>query len=111
MTRPLSAFFVAIALGTVATLVSGPAAAWGRLGHRLVADLAWDDLTPKARSEVDALLAGEAEPTLAGIANWADELREHDPDLGRRSSKWHYVNIAEDGCVYDQAVHCPNGSD
>ena len=90
-------------------LVPQPAHAWGRLGHRLVAALAWDELTPQVRARITELLAGEADPTLPGIANWADELREHDPDLGKRSSRWHYVNIAEDDCHYDAAKHCKGG--
>ena len=103
MTRPFFVLLLAL------VLVPADALAWGRLGHRLVAALAWDELTPTTRARIDALLAGEPDPTLPGIASWADELREHDPALGKRSSKWHYVNIAEDGCVYQQALHCPNG--
>ncbi|BDU17919.1 S1/P1 nuclease [Lysobacter auxotrophicus] len=91
------------------SLVPQPAHAWGRLGHRLVAALAWDDLTPQARARIAMLLEGEADPTLPGIASWADELREHDPDLGKRTGRWHYVNIAEDGCHYDAATHCKGG--
>lgn len=83
--------------------------AWGPKGHRLLAGLAATELTPRARSEVSRLLHGEAEPTLAGVANWADALREHDPDLGKRSARWHYVNLAEDDCVYQPATQCPNG--
>lgn len=90
-------------------VVAAPAAAWGKLGHRLVAALAWDELSPAARSAVAELLAGEADPTLPGIAVWADELRANDPDLGRRSAKWHYVNIAEHDCAYDAARACPGG--
>ncbi|HEY0504281.1 MAG TPA: S1/P1 nuclease [Lysobacter sp.] len=100
---------LAFLLAFASLFVSLDAAAWGRLGHRLVAALAWDDLTPQARAQIGALLEGEADPTLPGIASWADELREHDPDLGKRSSKWHYVNIAEDDCRYQQLKHCPNG--
>ena len=98
-----------LAATLVLLLVPHDAFAWGRLGHRLVAALAWDDLTPATRARIAQLLEGEADPTLPGIASWADELREHDPDLGKRSSKWHYVNIAEDDCQYLQAKHCPNG--
>lgn len=85
-----------------------PTRAWGQLGHRLVATLAEDELSPAARAEVTRLLAGEAEPTLPGIANWADELRGHDADLGRRSARWHYVNLAEQGCTYDAGRDCRN---
>ncbi|AKC88169.1 endonuclease [Pseudoxanthomonas suwonensis] len=86
-----------------------PAQAWGPLGHRLVARLAEPDLTPQARATVARLLAGEPEPTLPGIANWADELRSSDPGLGRRSARWHYVNLDGDGCGYDAARDCPRG--
>ncbi|MDQ3205556.1 MAG: S1/P1 nuclease [Pseudomonadota bacterium] len=105
MLRPL----VLACLLILLTAFAGPAAAWGKLGHRLVAALAWDDLDPQARAEVAGLLEGEAEPTLAGVAVWADELRANDPDLGKRSAKWHYVNIAEHDCRYDAALACPGG--
>src|SRR5687768_16651367 len=99
-----------LALALALLVVPQQAHAWGRLGHRLVAALAWDDLTPQARAQIADLLKDEADPTLPGIASWADELREHDPDLGKRSSSWHYVNIAEDDCHYDTAKHCRNGN-
>ena len=68
-----------------------------------------DELSPAARVSVAELLAGEADATLPGIAVWADDLRANDPDLGRRSAKWHYVNIAEHDCAYDAARACPGG--
>lgn len=104
MTRLISALLITL------LVLPADAYAWGRLGHRLVAALAWDDLTPATRAQIARLLEGEADPTLPGIASWADELREHDPDLGKRSSKWHYVNIGEDDCHYDAAKHCANGN-
>lgn len=96
---------IALACVTVAL----PGFAWGPQGHRLVAGLADAELSPEARREVSRLLAGEADPSLVGIANWADELREKDPELSRRSSQWHYVNIAESDCEYLANRDCPNG--
>jgi hypothetical protein len=62
---------------------------------------------------VARLLRGAPEPTLAGVSNWADELRDNpdaaDPDLGKRSARWHYVNLAEDDCGYRPPAHCPDG--
>ena len=84
--------------------------AWGFQGHRLVGRIAEARLTPGARTEVDRLLAAEPEPTLAGVAPWADQLRSADPRLGKRTAGWHYVNIAEDGCHYQAAKHCPDGN-
>lgn len=93
-----------------ALVMSAPAHAWGKLGHRLVAQIAERDLTPAARAEVARLLAGEPDPTLSGVATWADELRERDPDLGRRSAPWHYVNIGESNCRYSAPRDCPGGN-
>jgi len=97
-------------LGVVAALaLPSSVLAWGKAGHRLVAQLAERDLDPAVRAQIDALLVGEPDPTLAGVAAWADELRERDPGLGRRSAKWHYVNIGESNCRYSAARDCPGG--
>lgn len=106
MTR---SFFIVCIVAALSAVLSPQARAWGPLGHRLVGHLAERDLSPKARAEVARLLRGEAEPTLAGVANWADDLRGSDPGLGRRSSRWHYANLAEDGCRYDAARDCKGG--
>lgn len=99
--------------GALAALPSADAFAWGAVGHRTVGALAATELTPATRAEVARLLHGEADPTLAGVANWADDLRDHppadDPDLGKRTSRWHYVNLAEDDCGYAPPKHCPTG--
>lgn len=95
---------------TALTLSPHPAWGWGRMGHRLVASLAETELTPAARAEVSRLLEGEAEPTLAGVAAWADDLRSNDPGLGRRSSPWHYVNLGEEQCVYQAGRDCKGGN-
>lgn len=94
---------------TAAVLIPGPAYAWGPLGHRLVARLADDQLTPQARAQIAELLSDEAEPTLAGVANWADDLRANDPDMGKRTSRWHYVNIGSPDCAYEVERDCRNG--
>ncbi|MCE7033547.1 S1/P1 nuclease [Lysobacter sp. GX 14042] len=98
------------ALAALVVLAPSLAFAWGPQGHRLVADVAWNELAPETRTQVQRLLQGEPDPTLAGIANWADQLRELDPDLGRRSAGWHYVNIGEDECHYHPSTACPDGN-
>ena len=87
-----------------------PAQAWGPLGHRLVARLAQAQLAPPAQAEVERLLATEGLQSLADIATWADELRGSDPGLGRRSARWHYINLGELGCRYDRDAACPGGN-
>ncbi|MEK0265040.1 S1/P1 nuclease [Stenotrophomonas rhizophila] len=100
----------ATVLALALTLVSTDALAWGAQGHRLVARIAETRLTPQTQAEVDRLLVAEPDPTLHAIAPWADELRAKDPDLGKRSAGWHYVNIGEDKCHYNVRKHCKNGN-
>ncbi|TWI07968.1 hypothetical protein IP93_02575 [Lysobacter ruishenii] len=111
----------ALALATLVALPA-PALAWSAMGHRLVAALADDELTDAARSQIKGLLAdtgqqegegplqGETGMLLPAIATWADELRANDPELGRRSSPWHYVNLGEHACLYEVARDCPQGN-
>lgn len=101
----------ALMMGALLAAVSFPVLAWGPTGHRLVAELAQPQLTPAALAQVRALLAGEPEPSLAGIANWADNLRDTAPEEFKRTSRWHYVNIAEADCQYQQAHHDGDADD
>lgn len=83
--------------------------AWGKQGHRLVAELAQEQLTPQALAQVRTLLAGEPDTNLGAIANWADDLRDTDPQRFRATSAWHYINMGEDGCVYLPNSRCADG--
>ena len=104
--KPMPRLFV-----TAFLLLLAPAAlAWGGLGHRLVGELAQRHLTPEARAQVAELLAGEANPTLAGVATWADDLRNTDPDRFRQTSRWHYINTPPGTCTYDAGRDCPDGN-
>jgi hypothetical protein len=85
------------------------ASAFGPLGHRIVGLLAEHQLSPAATAQVKELLAGEPEPTLAGVSNWADQLRDTDPDRGKQTSRWHYVNFPRGDCNYAPARDCPDG--
>jgi hypothetical protein len=80
---------------------------WGPQGHRIIGELAQRVLDPQARAAVAELLRGEPDPTLGGVASWADELRDTDPLLYRRTSRWHFVNIHSNDCDYVPARDCP----
>ena len=93
-----------------ALLAASPAAlAWSALGHRLVGAIAERHLDPAAEAQVRALLAGEPDPTLAGVAYWADALRNDDPPRFKATSRWHYINARGGGCDFDLARDCPDG--
>lgn len=108
--KTFSPYTVVLAAAVAAALQPITAFAWGPQGHRLVARIAETELSPQARAQVAQLLKGEPNPSLAGVATWADELREHDPDLGKRSGPWHYVNLGEHECGYVPARDCPDGN-
>ncbi len=100
------------ALAAASALTAAPAAfAWSHLGHWLVGELAQPLLTPAAQQQVAVLLQGEPNPTLAGVASWADELRGgSDADLARKTAKWHYVDLDPERCDYQPPRDCPGGN-
>ena len=91
-------------------LLAAPAAhAWSALGHRMVGELASRHVDPATRAEIATLLAGEPDPTLAGVATWADDLRDADPAQFKATSRWHYINTNDGTCDFDLARDCPDG--
>ena len=106
MRRAAAVLFTLAALSAAA-----PALAWSVLGHQLVGELAQRHLDPVVNAEVERLLAGEPEPTLAGVAAWADRLRDLDPDRFKATSTWHYVNTPPGKhCEYVAGRDCPDGN-
>ena len=85
------------------------ALAWGPEGHRIVGDLAQRELTPQAAAAVADLLKGEPDPTLAGVANWADTMRRDDPDRFKLTQAWHYVDLPRGDCHYVPQRDCVDG--
>lgn len=94
----------------VATLAATPAFAWNDFGHKVIAYIAYRDLTPLAREKVDAILSkhpqyealigrdkdGDAKlMAFMGAATWPDMLRSNSNPLHATDhhSQWHYVNI------------------
>jgi hypothetical protein len=79
--------------------------AWGKTGHRAIAILAEDRLSPEAKEKVQALLAIESKGRLWEIATWADKMKRQNGPLG----PMHTVRLPLDHEFYDAARHCPNG--
>ncbi len=88
-------------IAMVALVLAGaaPCWGWGPQGHRLVAEVAWDHLTPEAKTSVQALLGDES---LADVSSWAD----HYLDGNTQTALWHYVNIPVDAAAYDRDRDC-----
>lgn len=100
-----------LAVILVLALVFAPmhANAWSALGHRIVGELAQRHLSPMARAEVIELLAGEPDATLAGVATWADTLRDEDPPRFKATSPWHYVKTQPGSCSIEVEQDCRDG--
>ena len=90
----LAALIAAVAVSTMRV------EAWGRQGHRLVARIAAERLTPVARRNVAWLIGPQA---LADVASWADDFI----DGNEQTAFWHYINIPPDATTYDRDRDCP----
>ncbi len=93
---------VAAAAATI-LLPANRASAWGPIGHRTIAQVAENHLTPKAKREIAKLL-GTA--TLPEVAYWADEIR-YLPEW-KVADTWHYISI-DDTETLTSTVRNPKG--
>jgi hypothetical protein len=69
-------------------LLSVALISWGVTGHRAIAKIAGNHLTPAARTAVQELLGNE---TLSDVSTWADEIRSQ-PQY-KNTGSWHYLNL------------------
>lgn len=82
-----------ILLLLVAALIP-QASAWWDEGHCVVAQIAYDHLTPEAKTECDALIATPIEPStprngsFVTAACWADDSKRE-----LKTGIWHYIDI------------------
>lgn len=83
----------AAGLGLLVACLPTAGLAWGYQGHEVIAALAWQYMTPRARSQAQALLARDADaltlPDFIHRASWADAYRKVQTNTG----PWHYVDI------------------
>lgn len=92
-------------------LVMPAAMAWGPLGHRVVAELAWRQLNPSARAAVHKLLTSGNWQDLGDVASWPDQIR-HKPQyqkLWKRTRRMHYINFDSRDCDYKPVPECRDG--
>lgn len=76
--------------------VSITAMAYDAVGHRIVADIAYTNLTEKARTQLDSLLGKRG---IVYKSTWADEVRSD--STYKYSYQWHYQNLADSLTVFD----------
>ncbi len=93
---------------TMALILTGPASAqpglaWGHEGHRVVALIAEQYLTPASKARATDLLDGSM---IDAVASWADEYRRDHQETG----PWHYINIPLADSKIDMARECADGN-
>ena len=72
-------------------LNAAPVAAWGPTGHRIVAQIAQDNLSGQTRAHVEEILGREG---LAEAATWPDEQKSNPAEFWRdEASPWHYITL------------------
>ncbi len=80
----------------LSAILSSTCLAWNGEGHQIIAWIAEERLTDKAKAGVKELL-GDAALSDAEIASWADQIRRE----RRKTAPWHYVNIPVESNGYD----------
>ena len=84
-----------------------PMFGWGQEGHRVIAKIAYDNLTGKARKAVDKTLGKQG---MVYWANWPDEIKSDTIYAESIRDGWHYQDFAggmSDSLVLDAMVHYP----
>ena len=83
MTRRTAAGWIAILMFILPAFHAG---AWCRWEHRVIAEIAEQNLSPAARAKVAGILGPDTK--LAGVSGWADWVRKY----RRYTAPWHYIN-------------------
>src|SRR5579863_7090317 len=87
------------------------ALAWGPDGHKIVAVIAADNLTPAAASHVAEILGVPADKRSIATAMEAASIR---PDTefreDRRTEPWHFIDICLQDQRADVSARCPGGN-
>ena len=103
MKRTLIIFLCALCACTQSLPVFG----WGQEGHRIIAKIAYDNLSGKARKAVDKTLGKQG---MIYWANWPDEIKSDTIYAESIRDGWHYQDFAggmSDSLVLDALVHYP----
>jgi len=76
--------------------------AWGRMGHRIVDEIAQTRLLPEVKTKIWKNFNIKK---LSDVANWADSVRKK-----RSQGPWHYCNIKASEWIYVKDRDCPDGA-
>jgi hypothetical protein len=98
----MRAFVAAILIA----VTSGPAFAWGQVGHRVTGAIAEPLLSRKAKRAITAIIGNES---LAEASTWADEMKSSpEPFWQVTANPWHWVTVPT-GKTYLEVGAPPEG--
>lgn len=74
----------------IATLLCGSQTlwAWGQKGHRIIAQIAYDNISCSTRRKIDKVLGAHG---AVYLANWPDEIKSD--TIYKNSHNWHYQDL------------------
>lgn len=105
MKRTISVLLVAL----LAVVYAVPAYGWGQEGHRIIAKIAYDHMTRKARKAVDRILGVTVNGDRLSVsesmiywANWPDEIKSDTIYPQSIKDGWHFQDL--DAGMSDSAV-------
>jgi hypothetical protein len=81
------------------TFLPSQAIAWSAQGHRIVAHIAYAQLTPTAKKRVDYLIQMPIKgyplygKTFIASSTWADQIRKAPLPEAKKFKSWHFINI------------------
>ena len=90
-----------VALALLAAIVP-KVAAWGKDGHRIVANIAQSRLTVTAAKRMQAILG----VNMSDVATWADEVRST-PEWSW-SAPLHFIDVPDGDCEFEYTRDCKN---
>ena len=82
----------ALSLVLLAGISPAGALAWGNDGHKIVCEIAFQNLTPEAKLMTDGLVRGSGYQSFSESCTWADKVRRD----RRETAGWHFVNVPPD---------------
>ncbi len=96
----LTAFILLCMLGVQ------PAYSYSDLGHKMVAAIAWKNLTPYARQNISRILK-PGEKRFVNASVWADHIKSD--NRFNYLKPMHYVNLPRDATQYNKSRDCKKG--